>query len=230
MNIVTRKLIAKELYVNRWLIAGGASSGVASMLIATLGKTGFNIGALTWLTTIIALGVMLAMYGIMNERKEHSLQFVLSLPLSIADYVRAKMLGLFAVLPDRVAGVERGGAAAGVRARQACPTASPPYAVLLCVFMLANFAVVLCGALHAQLRSADVRGDRRHQHGREHLHVHGRPDARHPRSTCGRPPPCGTPPSGRCSPANSPCWSSPSPCPSSSPRVAATSSRRYNNE
>ena len=27
MNIVTRKLIAKELYVNRWLIAGGALAG-----------------------------------------------------------------------------------------------------------------------------------------------------------------------------------------------------------
>ncbi len=39
---------------------------------------------------------MLALYGIMNERKEQSLQFVLSLPLSIAEYVRAKMLGLFA--------------------------------------------------------------------------------------------------------------------------------------
>ena len=56
MNIVTRKLVAKELYVNRWFIAGGALSGVASILIATLGKTGFNVGALTWLTTIIAAG------------------------------------------------------------------------------------------------------------------------------------------------------------------------------
>ena len=36
MNIVTRKLIAKELYVNRWLIVGGALAGVASLLIAAL--------------------------------------------------------------------------------------------------------------------------------------------------------------------------------------------------
>ena len=54
----------------------------------------FNIGMLIWLTTIIAFGVMLAMLGIANERKERALQFVLSLPLSHGDYVRTKMLGL----------------------------------------------------------------------------------------------------------------------------------------
>ena len=44
MNIVTRKLIAKELYVNRWLIAGGAFSGVASVLIAGAWEDGLQRG------------------------------------------------------------------------------------------------------------------------------------------------------------------------------------------
>lgn len=149
MSIVTRKLIAKELYVNRWFVAGGAGAGVAAALIAALGKTGFNVGALTWLTTIIATGVMLALYGIMNERKEHALQFVLSLPLSIADYVRAKVLGLtlcFLVvwLPSCAA------ALALVFAHPDVPDGVAPYTVLLCVFMLVNFTIVLCGTLHAR--------------------------------------------------------------------------------
>lgn len=149
MNIVTRKLIAKELYVNRWFVAGGAVSGVASILIASLGKTGFNIGALTWLTTIIALGVMLALYGIMNERKEHTLQFVLSLPLSIAEYVRAKMLGL-TVCFLVVWVIASGAALLLVFAKADVPDGLAPYVVLLSVFMLANFAVVLCGTLQAR--------------------------------------------------------------------------------
>ena len=149
MNIVTRKLIAKELYVNRWFVAGGVLSGVASILIATLGKTGFNVGALTWLTTIIATGVMLALHGIMNERKEQALQFVLSLPLSIADYVRAKMLGL--TLCFLVMWLASSAAALVlIFAKQDVPDGIAPYTVLLCVFMLANFAVVLCGTLHAK--------------------------------------------------------------------------------
>jgi len=149
MNVVTRKLIAKELYVNRWFIVGGALSGIASVLLAATGKMGFNIGALTWLTTIIATGVMLALYGVMNERKEHALQFVLSLPLSIADYVRAKMLGLTACfvamwLVSSLAALVLVFSAASI------PDGIAPYLVLLCVFMLANFAAVLCGALHAR--------------------------------------------------------------------------------
>jgi ABC-type transport system involved in multi-copper enzyme maturation permease subunit len=149
MNLVTRKLIAKELYVNRWFITGGAISGVASMLIAATGKTGFNVGALTWLTTIIATGVMLALYGIMNERKEHALQFVLSLPLSIADYVRAKVLGLTACffvmwMASSVAALLL------VFARESIPDGLAPYTVLLCFYMLANFVVVLCGSLQAR--------------------------------------------------------------------------------
>jgi len=149
MNIITRKLIVKELYVNRWMVAGGALSGVASILIATLGKTGFNVGALTWLTTIIATGVMLALYGIMNERKENALQFVLSLPLSISEYVRAKMLGLFAGFLIMWS-ISCAAALLLVFLKASVPDGIAPYVTLLCVFMLANFAVVLCGALHAQ--------------------------------------------------------------------------------
>jgi ABC-2 type transport system permease protein len=149
MNIVTRKLIAKELYVNRWFIVIGAAAGVASTLVATLGRTGFNIGGLTWLTTIIAVGVMLALYGIMNERKEHTLQFVMSLPLSIADYVRAKVLGL-ALCFFIVWLISCAAALVLVFARQSIPDGFVPYLLLLCVFMLANFAVVLLGTLQAR--------------------------------------------------------------------------------
>lgn len=149
MSILTRKLVAKELYVNRWLIVIGAAGGIASVLVSLLGKTAFNIGALTWLTTIIAVGVMLALYGIANERKEHALQFVLSLPLSISDYVRAKMLGLAACF-FIVWAVSSAAALVMVFASDAIPDGFATYLVLLCVFMLANYAVVLCGALHAR--------------------------------------------------------------------------------
>lgn len=148
MKIVIRKLIAKELYVNRWFITGGSVSGIASILIATLGSTGFNVGALTWLTTIIATGVMMALYGIMNERKEHALEFVLSLPLSIAGYVRAKMFGLTASFLV-VWFVSCAAALLLVFVEDDVPDGLAPYLVLLCVFMLANFMVVLCGALQA---------------------------------------------------------------------------------
>ena len=153
MSIVIRKLIAKELYVNRWFIAGSAIATALSALTAAFGEMAFNIGALTWLTTVIALGVMLAIYGIMNERKEQSLQFVLSLPLSVSQYVRAKLLGLLLSFlgPWLVATL---GAAILVLAHPGVPDGLLPYVLALCVFMLTNFSLVLCGTLLARSESA----------------------------------------------------------------------------
>jgi ABC-2 type transport system permease protein len=149
MNVVTRKLIAKELHVNRWLMAGATAAAVIAMLIASQGLTGFNVGTLTWLTAIIALGLMLAIYGVANERKEHSLEFVLSLPLSPADYVRAKLLGLALcfLLPWLVASAS---ALLLVRVDADIPDGLLPYAALICGFLLANFSLVLSATLHAR--------------------------------------------------------------------------------
>jgi ABC-2 type transport system permease protein len=149
MNALTRKLAAKELYVHRGLVLGGTVSGLLSVLLAGFGRLGFNIGSLTWLTTIIALGVMLAMYGILTERKENSLVFVLSLPLSAGDYVRAKLagLGLCFFIPWLASSAA---AVLLVLVNAGIPDGLLPFVVLLCGFMLANFALVLCGTLHAR--------------------------------------------------------------------------------
>lgn len=149
MNVLTRKLIAKELYVNRWLVAGAGLCAVLAVAVAPLGQTVFNVSTLVWLTTIIALGVMLAIFGVSNERKENSLQFVLSLPLSIPDYVRAKLVGLTLcfLLPWLAGSIA---ALLLIFLNDAVPDGLAPYVVLLCVFMLANFMLVLSGAMHVR--------------------------------------------------------------------------------
>lgn len=148
MNVVTRKLIAKELYVNRWFIAGATFAVALSIGIATLGKVAFNIGTLALLTTVIAFGVLIAIYGVMNERKEHSLEFVLSLPVSPRDYVISKLLGqLISFLMPWTAALL--GAIALVLLTDV-PDGLLPYTITLCLYLLTNFSAVLCGALHAR--------------------------------------------------------------------------------
>lgn len=147
MNMLARKLIAKEFYLHRWLIAGSTVAGLAGLAIAAEGAMRFNIGMLIWLTSIIAFGVVLAMLGIANERKERALQFVLSLPLSPGDYVRIKLFSLFLcyLVPWAILSA---GAVVLLLARPNLPDGLLPFALLLSGFMLANFSVVLCGALH----------------------------------------------------------------------------------
>ena len=147
MNILTRKLIAREFHQHRWMIGATTFVGLAALLLATGGEMYFNIGMLTWLTSIIAFGVVLAMTGVTTERKERTLQFVLSLPLSHGEYVRTKLVGLMLcyVVPWTILTL---GAVAAVLLAPRLPDGLLPFAVLMCVFMLANFAIVLCAALH----------------------------------------------------------------------------------
>lgn len=146
MNPLIRKLIVKDLYLNRWFIAVAIVSGLLSLGIATTGRIGFNVGALCWMTVIVALGVLLPMYGVVNERKERSMLFVLSLPISGADYVRAKLCGLLLcfLLPWLALSA---GAIGLVVASDAIPDGLLPFVSLLCGFLLVNFGFVLVGAL-----------------------------------------------------------------------------------
>ena len=148
MSAVIRRLVAKELYLNRWLMAVGVVAGLASAVIASQGRVGFNVGALTWLTTVIAVGIMLALNGVVNERKERALLFVLSLPLSPAGYVRAKLagLGLCFLVPWAAS---TAAAVVLVLADADIPNGLLPYTSMLSLFLLTNFAVVLCGTLLA---------------------------------------------------------------------------------
>lgn len=147
MNIVTRKLIAKELYLNRLLLIGTVVGGLVGIGIASFeGTMQFNLGMLLWLTALVAFGVVLTMLSIASERKERQLQFVLSLPLSHGDYIRTKIYGLLIcyLLPWLVLSAA---AVVLVLVRVNVPDGLLPNAILLCGFMLANFSIVLCGAL-----------------------------------------------------------------------------------
>jgi len=147
MNTLARKLIAKDFYLNRWLIIGSTVAGLVSLLIAAEGKVRFNIGMLSWLTTLVAFGVVLVMLSIGNERKERTLQFILSLPLSHGDYVRIKVVGLLLCFLGPWA-ILSAGAVTLIAVMPNLADGLLPFAVLLCGFFLANYSVVLCGALH----------------------------------------------------------------------------------
>jgi hypothetical protein len=85
------RLIAKDLYLYRWLIGASLFVGIASLVIAGINDMSGNIGFILLLTSIVALGVFIGIYGIMTERKEKSLLFVLSLPISTMQYTTAKV-------------------------------------------------------------------------------------------------------------------------------------------
>jgi ABC-type transport system involved in multi-copper enzyme maturation permease subunit len=149
MNPLTRKLIAREVHMHRWLIGGSVLTGFAGLVVVARGGTmNFNVGFLVWLTTIVAFGVVVAMFGIATERKERVMNWVLSLPVAHGDYVRIKVLALllcFAV----VWFVLLSAALGFIVALPGLPDGLLPFAVLLGAFLLGNYSFVVCSALHS---------------------------------------------------------------------------------
>ena len=88
------RLILKDWYLNRLPLALIAAAGTLSIGLLYLRRedTG-TIGLITALIACILLSILLPMQTIVNERKQHNLAFVMSLPVSPMQYTAAKVAG-----------------------------------------------------------------------------------------------------------------------------------------
>lgn len=87
-------LMLKDWYLQRWMIVGGVAGGLASLGIIAIGSNAaFFIGLLLLITALVALGAQLSVATIVGERKEQTLPFVMSLPVSYREYTTSKIVG-----------------------------------------------------------------------------------------------------------------------------------------
>ncbi len=96
MNVqkpIVRALIMKDLQIMKipsicyWL------AGLGAILIAvTWSDAGGTIAFILFISAMFGAGVHAAMQTITEERREQNLPFIMSLPITIRDYTRAKML------------------------------------------------------------------------------------------------------------------------------------------
>jgi ABC-2 type transport system permease protein len=88
------RLIWKDWYLQRWAILAALVGGATTLLIiAKGGKIGFLFGLIGLITVLISIGAQLAVSTIVQERKDQTLTFVMSLPISYREYTTSKMLG-----------------------------------------------------------------------------------------------------------------------------------------
>jgi ABC-2 type transport system permease protein len=93
-SFMIKRLILKDWYLYRSPIIGYFVVGLIAIgIVAWGGGMAFNIGSILLITVIIALGMHLAIGTTVAEHSEHTLPFVMSLPISITDYTAAKLLG-----------------------------------------------------------------------------------------------------------------------------------------
>lgn len=89
---VIKQLIYKDWYVNRRLLAAYMGGGILSLCIISLGEWQFFMGAITFISMLVGMGNHQLSATMIGERKDQTLAFVMSLPVSPADYAMAKFL------------------------------------------------------------------------------------------------------------------------------------------
>jgi len=91
---MVKRLILKDWYLQRWAILASLVGVVATLgIIATGGKVAFLLGLILLIMVIISIGAQMAVSTIVTERKEQTLPFVMSLPISYREYTASKIWG-----------------------------------------------------------------------------------------------------------------------------------------
>jgi len=90
---IVQRLIFKDWYLQRGPILVSLAGSVISVAIIALGgQVGFYLGLIGLITVLVGFGANLAIATTVNERKEQTLPFIMSLPVSNREYTAAKIL------------------------------------------------------------------------------------------------------------------------------------------
>lgn len=95
LNIpVIKLLVVKDWQLFRKQLAFYVLAGIAALCFLGLAKPwAFYVGALTLLVVLISAACFSISTSLVVERKEHTLAFVMSLPVSPADFIVSKLIG-----------------------------------------------------------------------------------------------------------------------------------------
>jgi ABC-type Na+ efflux pump permease subunit len=140
-------LMFKDWYLQRWSVAASLLGGVVALgIVCTGGNAAFFMGLLLLITCLIAVGAQLAVATMVNERKEQTLAFVMSLPISYREYTVAKLLGTLLVfmVPWLVLVL---GSLALFAVPHGVPHGLLPFAIIMSTEILVSTCLVVCTAL-----------------------------------------------------------------------------------
>jgi hypothetical protein len=95
MQSIVGQLALKDLYLMRWIIVAAVAAGLISLAVTPLDPVAFYVGSITFLCVLIVLNIFLVLAGVTQEKKDKVRLFVLSLPISTAQYTLTKMAANF---------------------------------------------------------------------------------------------------------------------------------------
>lgn len=134
-----KKLISKDWYLTRKIIALYLAGGIFALSFISLGEWQFYIGSVLLITVLIGLGNHQIAVTLIQERKEQTLPFIMSLPISPMDYIIAKMIANMTIFIVPWLLILVG--IAVVFLTTPIPDGLLPYSIILCLLMFVNYCV-----------------------------------------------------------------------------------------
>ncbi len=142
-----RRLVLKDWYFQRKaMLVYLAAGALALALVANSGEGSFFAGSILLITVLITVGIHLAMATVVEERKDQTLAFVMSLPVSAKEYTTAKILAnlLIFLFPWLALLV---GSFAVIASRTALPDGLIPFTAIVLLEIFASSVLILSVAL-----------------------------------------------------------------------------------
>jgi ABC-type Na+ efflux pump permease subunit len=142
-----QRLILKDWYLHRWQIFGSLAGATGAMaFVVFCGTAGFYIGITLLITVLIIVAAQLAFASSVTERKEQTLAFIMSLPISYRDYTTAKILSNLLIFLIPWTAVSLASAAILLLAPGATQGLFP-FTAIMCFEILLNSCLISCVAI-----------------------------------------------------------------------------------
>jgi ABC-type transport system involved in multi-copper enzyme maturation permease subunit len=148
-------LVLKDLYFNKNNLLLFCAMGLISVYLLSFDNRAFYIGMVLLISMVILIGALLIFSTVVNERKNQTLTFLMSLPITCMDYTKAKLIVNLSAYFVAWAIL--------VVATIAVIFYSPhlsngliPYALIILLEMLVAFIIVLSTALVSESEAATI--------------------------------------------------------------------------
>lgn len=144
---MVKHLILKDWYFQRRPIGAYTAGALLGLGIVMLGTHwSFYAGTVLLITFMVTIGIHLAIVTVVQERTEHTLPFLMTLPISPKDYTAAKVLANLSIFLAPWL-VLTGGAALILGSEGARSGAMIPFATIALTYILASYVLVLAVAI-----------------------------------------------------------------------------------
>lgn len=144
---IVQLLVRKDWYLHRYEILGAVAVGLIALPItAFTGQAGFILGIILLVGALVTISMQMAITTVIQERKEQTLAFVMSLPVSPQEYTTAKILANLLIFLAAWT-VMVAGALALILLGPGIPHGVVPFVVIMAVELLVTGCLIFSAAI-----------------------------------------------------------------------------------